>query len=267
MQKQSLDFTQELAFAKEIASDAGHIMLRYFGTNMSIDHKSDGSPITIADRKINGLVIQAVQKRFPDHAVIGEEMSSGVPHPWLTWVCDPIDGTLPYSLGIPINVFALAAVDSSGNPVVAVVYDPYRQRMYWAVKHHGAHVNDQKLRVNATNNLQDGIIGCSGRHSPVLKVADFKAELTLQCNRLLALHSAIYEAMLVASGQFAASVVVGSACYDAACAKLIIEEAGGRVSDVFGQTQRYDCPTSGAIISNGALHDKLVALALQNKAR
>ena len=256
---------EELRFAKDLAIEAGEIMLKFFQIGVASEAKAgeDNTPVTIADKAINSRVIEAIRNRYPDHAVIGEEERYERKGAEYTWVCDPIDGTIPFVMGIPTNVFSLALVNPEGQPMIAVVYDPYMRRLFFALKGGGAFVNDAPIHVNRVSELDKALIGNSGAQSKVLKAADFKAAVIATCYRPLILSCVIYEAMLVATGQLAASVFPGSGCHDAVTAKLIVEEAGGKVTDIFGHEQRYDLPVKGAIVSNGILHDEIVALALK----
>ncbi|HYH75051.1 MAG TPA: inositol monophosphatase [Candidatus Saccharimonadales bacterium] len=248
-------------FARQVALEAGAIMLSHFGTRHS-HTKADGSPVTIADQLINDLVIARVRQQFPTHAILGEERSHAVAGNSHTWVCDPIDGTVPFMLGIPTNIFSLAMVDAQGTPVVAVAYDPYLQRMYWATAGSKAYVNQQSLTVSNTPALRTARVGFSGRSSRVLQAEHFTHSLRQSCNRLVTLQSIVYEAMLVATGAIDAAILMGDGAHDAAAACLIVRAAGGNVTDLYGDDQRYDAPVRGVILSNGgALHTELVTLA------
>src|SRR6185437_220297 len=94
-----------LDFAKSLAQEAGQIMLEYFKPDVQHHLKEDKTIVTIADEKINRLVINKVEKVFPDHSVLGEEASNTKTHEY-AWICDPIDGTNPYSKGIPVSTFS-----------------------------------------------------------------------------------------------------------------------------------------------------------------
>lgn len=251
---------EELNFAKSIAKKAGAMILGDFD-NPSVSLKNDNSLLTTIDTSINGMVISEVAKTFPSHSVIGEEESLFQELSTHTWVCDPIDGTLPYTLGIPTCVFSLSLLNSEGIPIVAVVYDPFEDRLYQATLGGGAFMNETRLGVNHTEKIASALIGNSGRSSPFIKADRFKTHLYQSCYRPIILHSVIYEAMLVASGKIAATIMTGDAPHDAASAKLIVEEAGGRVTDLFDRDQRYDKSIRGAIISNGAIHADVVDLA------
>ena len=253
----------QLEFAKTLADEAGKIMLTHFQVGIANDVKplEGNTPVTVADKAINSMVIAAIIKRYPSHAVLGEEESVQRDNAEYTWVCDPIDGTIPYVMGVPTNVFSIALVDASGLPVVAVVYDPYMKRKYWATKGGGAFMNDIPISVNSISKISDAYIGMSGSRSKIIQPHEFKAALTRLCYRPIILNCAIYEAMLVASGQMAATIFVGSGAHDVASSKLIIEEAGGKVTSVFGEDQRYDRPVNGIISSNRILHDEIADLA------
>lgn len=254
-----------LEFAKRLADEAGEIMLRHFQVGVLSQakaHEGD-TPVTIADREINRLVIEAVQAKYPSHAVIGEEESHVVTGAEFTWVCDPVDGTIPYTMGIPTNVFSLALVNGEGRPVVAVVEDPYMKRRYWAVLGQGAFVNGAPLHVNQIHELKKAYVAGSGIRSEVIRTAALRGATIAQCYRTFTTNCIIYEAMLVASGQIAATIYPGSGAHDVATSALIIEEAGGRVTNLLGEDQRYDKAITGAIISNGAIHEKLLALTRQ----
>ena len=93
-------------FAVRIAKESGKIMKEYFMVGMACKEKEDTSLVTEADLKINSLLIKEVSRLLPSHSVLGEEESNMIKGSEYVWVCDPIDGTIPYSLGLPISVFS-----------------------------------------------------------------------------------------------------------------------------------------------------------------
>lgn len=127
------------------------------------------------------------------------------------------------------------------------------------------------LRIQRVVDLGDSIgksvetVGNSGRSSVVVDAPQFKAYLYARCYRPVILHSFIYEGMLVASGKIAATVLTGSGAHDAASVKLIVEEAGGKVTDLFGEEQRYDEQIKGSIASNGSIHQEIVEMASRHR--
>jgi len=255
----------KLNFAKSLAIEAGLLIRESFIYAGNYSLKFDGSVITPVDIQINRIVVDSVKKNFPGYSVIGEEQSFKSSQNLGTWICDPIDGSLPYLLSIPTCVFSLALLDRKGSPVIVVVYDPFLERMYWAIRGGGAFEDARTLRVNSIAALDKSLIGNSGRFSKVVSGPKFKTHLYTRSYRPIILHSVIYGAMLVASGKIAATVLTGSGMHDAASAKLIVEEAGGKVTDLFGNDQRYDQPLKGAIFSNGLIHKEIVGIARLHK--
>lgn len=247
-----------LETAVELAHEAGAVMLKHFRMGVAADRKPDNSPVTVADEAINQLVIDRIVAQYPEHGVIGEEGSVEKPHAKLNWVCDPIDGTLPYTLGVPTNVFCIALVED-GDPVVSVIYDPYMDRMYTATAGEGAFRNGERISVSETSVLDDAVMNVAGR-SRVGAAAlggPIYADLENLGVRLLDHSSYVYEATLVAAGMFDAAVFTKKTPWDAAAGALLVSEAGGTATDVTGSAQRYDTAVRGLILSNGKVHEEL----------
>ena len=107
---------KERDFAVDLAKQAGAVMRANFSPGMKKEWKEDRSPLTVTDTAINRMVIAAVQKTFPEHSVLGEEESTWKEGDEMVWVCDPVDGTIPFSHGIPLSMFALALVRNGPAP-------------------------------------------------------------------------------------------------------------------------------------------------------
>lgn len=249
---------QYLEFAKTVALEAGETMRKYF-LHAEREWKEDQTPLTIADTTINRMVIERVAEKFPDHSVLGEE-ESAMQGSRYTWVCDPVDGTMPYSHGLAISTFSLALCED-GVPIVGVVYDPFMNRLFWASEGNGAFCNDKKLQVS-NNGLKNALIDLEAIENG--SIIDFKkhpwTELHSRGAKTTHLWSAILPSSLVAAGEYTAVIFGIDSPHDPAAIKIIIEEAGGRVTDLFGNDQRYDRPTKGFIASNGIVHDELVEM-------
>lgn len=250
--------TREADFAKDLAARAGTIMREYFHAGVASRAKGDGSPVTAADEAINALALEAVGRQFPDDGFIGEEGSSPASSSGRVWVCDPIDGTLPFTFGVPTNLFSLALVDD-GVPVLGVLYDPYLDRLYEATRGGGAYANGRAMAVNQTA-LRGACLSLPASQFGLAdNAALFAAGLAIGV-RVLAVGSITYESMLVAAGQLTACVFPAESVWDVAAVKVLVEEAGGRVTDLMGEPQRYDGPVRGALISNGTVHEALAEL-------
>lgn len=254
--------TQYLEFAKQLASEAGDIMRKYFMSD-STQWKRDSTPVTAADTEINSMVISKVTQVYPDHSVLGEEESINLGERF-TWVCDPVDGTMPYAHHLPISVFSIALCDD-GVPIVGVVYDPFMDRMFYATKGGGAFCNDQPIAVSSQG-IDKGVMDIEGMTSiSKARFIEFHGQelhegLINRGAKIVRLWSVVLPTCLIASGQFTAAMFKGDTPHDVAASKVIVEEAGGRVTDLFGNEQRYDQPIKGMIASNGVVHDELVEL-------
>lgn len=248
-----------LKFAKEIAYKAGKIMMKYFKEDNGASYKFDQTIVTKADREINEYLIKRVKEEFPTHSVDGEEEKFGKSNH--IWVCDPVDGTAMYARHIPVAVFSLALV-IDGEPKIGVVYDPFTDSLYSAVKGEGAYKNDEKITVNDIE-LDDkrSVSNFDMWPKSEYNIYDVIKELGKK-TYFVSIGSVIRGCMCVANGDFNLAIFPGTIhknC-DIAAVKVIVEEAGGKVTDLFGNEQRYDEDINGAVISNGKVHEEVIAL-------
>ncbi len=250
-------YEKYLEFAKEIAKEAGKIMLKYFNMDNVADYKQNNTIVTLADTEINHYLIERVKKEFPEHSVDGEEETFGRSN--YVWVCDPIDGTAMYARHIPVAVFSLALV-IEGKPVVGVIYDVFTDTLYTAIKDKGTFKNNKKILVN--QNLLTDIKSVS--HFDIWPNAPYNIHKAIEelgkKTYFVSIGSIIRACACIASGEFTLAIFPGTKhknC-DIAAVKLIVEEAGGKVTDLFGKEQRYDTDINGAIISNGLVHSEVV---------
>ncbi len=252
-------FDKELTFAKQVAYEAGEIMKKYWRTAPDQNAKADATIVTIADEEVNQMVIERVKEAFPDHAIIGEEASHGEVDKH-AWVCDPIDGTQLFISEIPFCVFSLAYV-YDGEPKVGVVYDPFEDRLYYGQIGGGSFVNGKSLRVKTEMKPRE-TMGFDWWPSAKFDTLSVVKKLSRERNAyFISPGSATHTAILVAEGAMVASIFPGTmpGNHDIAAAKVIVEEAGGKVTDMFGRAQRYDQPINGAIVSNGVVHEAIVS--------
>lgn len=249
-------------FGVRIALEAGEIIKKNFSLGMQKQWKSDNSPVTETDKAINSLLIARVRESFQEHNVLAEEESSILEEGnEFVWVCDPVDGIIPFSHGVPICTFSLALV-KKGEPIFAVVFDPFGKRLFVAEKGKGAFLNDKLISVSKNSEFR----GSVGSYEMFEKA---KYNINKLLNHLqqeegvntIKLSSFIYTACLVAAGEFVYAIFPNITAHDAASVKLIVEEAGGKVTDLFGNEQRYDQNIEGLIASNGIFHEKLVELS------
>lgn len=246
-----------LKFAEDIAYKAGKIMLKYFNQDNGASYKGDKTIVTLADKEINSYLIEKVKEKYPTHAIDGEEEQSGQSN--FVWVCDPVDGTAMYARHVPVAVFSLALV-IDGVPNVGVVYDPFTDSLYSAIKGKGAYKNNEKISVNDyTFDDIRAVCHCDMWSKAKYNVCNVFKKLSQKTN-LNDIGSIARASVLVATGDYSLAIFTGTEhknC-DIAAVKVIIEEAGGKVTDLFGNEQRYDRSIEGALISNGKVHNEVV---------
>ena len=252
-----------LDFAKEIAYEAGKIMKKYFVEDNGASYKFDQTIVTKADTEINHLLIEKVKEKYPNHSVDGEEEQFGKSE--YVWVCDPVDGTAMYARHVPVAVFSLALV-VNGVSTVGVVYDVFTDNLYSAIKGMGAYKNNSRITVNNIT-LEDrkSVSNYDMWPESDYNLYDSLKELGKKAY-FVSIGSVIRGCMCVASGDFTAAIFPGTKhknC-DIAAVKVIVEEAGGKVTNLFGEDQRYDSDITGAVVSNSIVHDEIVEVLTKN---
>ena len=248
-----------LEFAIGIARYAGTIMKQYFYEDeKGVEYKSDRTPVTVADVLINEYLIEKVKETYPSFGVDGEEVKYNLGKEYM-WVCDPIDGTSQFTRKVPVSMFSLALV-RDGEVILGVTYDPFLDEMYTAIKGEGAYCNGKKIHVNKKKmgELECSIDYCmwdQAKYDTLEIVKEIRGDV-----KTCQVGSTVHASMLVARGLISAEIFPGvnhGHC-DIAASKLIVEEAGGKVTDFHGKEQRYDQDIDGAILSNGCVHDSLI---------
>ena len=254
------NFQHELAIAKQLAHDAGDIMRKYFNSaaaNPTL--KSDKTFVTKADKEINSHVIAVLQQQTPGYSIWGEEESSIIKGAKYTWVCDPIDGTMPFVKAIPISSFSLALVDENGDSIVGVICDPYQDRLFEAVKGGGAYLNDERISVSEKADFDAAYIDEElwFNHEEGISFDDQKDAFNKAGAKVTTFCSAVMAGTLVARGAYEAMLFGQNKPEDIAALAVIVPEAGGKVTNLFGKSQRYDTDILGAVVSNGKMHDAI----------
>ncbi len=256
-----------LEFAKKLAKEAEEIALKCFSFETENTWKGDGTPLTVADTEINDLVIKRINETYPSHSIYGEEKSDKKKNSKYILVCDPIDGTMAFSVGLPMFVFSIALVDqSNGQPILGLINDPVMKNMYWAYKGSGAYRNDKKITVSKDITFENKYLltGATGKDVGFSSLP-FHKLLNEKKSHVMKFPSFIYGAVQVANGKFLGGALYGKYAHDVAALKIITEEAGGKVTDLNGEERRYDEDGVGCIVSNGVLHGEILACVQAGK--
>lgn len=250
--------------AHDLAKKAGAIMRKNFTSHMKKEWKHDNTPVTETDLAINDLVLKEIKRHYPDHSILSEEGDDFSEKSEYVWICDPVDGTHNFSHGIPTATFALALV-RGGAPILGVIYDPFMDRLFSAEKGQGAFLNDKFIRVSNNPVLKSTLVGMG----KMKKVKNLFPAMEKGYGRGISFITGLsihYMNGLVAAGEFAGCFFGGPSPHDMTAAAVIVTEAGGRVTDLDGNTpERYDRDMEGQLCSNGVLHDELLSLLQASK--
>ena len=253
-----MDQTTYLPFALDLAREAGAVMKQNFMMGMKKEWKSDSTPLTETDTKIHQLVAASIAREYPTHVLFSEEGDEDVKNTnaEYVWVCDPVDGTHNFAHGVPTATFMLSLVHN-GMPIVAVILDPFMDRLFYAEKGKGAFMNDKQIHVSANPTVKNTIIALGKVNKNLLPVYGVLREE--KGVRVMSGLSIGYVGALVAAGEFSACIFSGRDPHDTVAIQLLVEEAGGRATDLYGKTvERYDREVAGQVASNGLVHDELL---------
>jgi histidinol-phosphatase len=253
----SEDLPTLLAFAHQIAWQAGKITLRHFQSDLAVDRKADESPVTVADREAEAYLRAAIAARYPGHAVLGEEEGlsgdSGASH---QWILDPIDGTKTFIRGVPLYGVMVGLV-RDGVPALGVVNMPALGEIVYAARGEGCWLNGRPCRVSTTSPLRESLVTATIAHGYEEYGKDEAFRRILGAAGLFRTWGDCYGHLLVAMGRAEVALDPIMNIWDAAALLPILHEAGGTFTDWRG---RPTIDGGEAISTNGAVLDELLAL-------
>ncbi len=258
------DTTAFREFAVAFARKAGQVMNKYFTIGLKKVYKEDlnQSPVTAADLEINAALIDAVRETFPTHSILAEEESYFTePRGEYLWISDPLDGTRPFAMGIPVSAFSLA-LTKNAVPILGVIFDPFTDRMFVAEKGKGAFLNGAPVRVSDRETLKGSQGDVEFTKKGKYDILDLPKVLLKEAgvSSIAKIPSIVYTSAMVAAGQFDFVVFPMTTAHDIAAVKVIVEEAGGTVTSLMGDEQpyTYDNTIDGALVTNGKIHEELL---------
>lgn len=259
-----------LATAVEIAVRAGDIQVERLGGEVRIEKKGTIDLVTEVDLEVEAMFREVIAERFPTHDVLAEELQQEAPAGAASrycWVFDPIDGTVNYAHRLPIFCASLA-LECDGRPIVGAVYDPTRRELFTAESGGGARLNGTPLKVSQTTHVADALL-CTGFpydvHRTAGEVVGLFRDFVAQARAVRRLGSAALDLCYVAAGRLDGFWEQRLHPWDVAAGSLIVEEAGGRITDLTGQL--FHTRHSDVVASNGRIHDEMVAIIRSFAAR
>lgn len=251
-----MKISKELKAAIEAAKEAGKILNRYFDADFKVERKSDASPVTIADREAEKKIVSVIRKHFPDHNFLCEEFSYKKTDSEFTWIIDPLDGTKNFVRGVPF-FGTIIALEKNGRILAGVINIPLLNMLGYATKGRGASVNGKRAKASKVNDLSASFLSF-GAPKTLYKIGygNQFLELVKKCDSTRGFGSPV-EYLLIAQGSLEIQLDGLVKPWDIAAGKIIIEEAGGRVTDLEGKNTIY---SGNALSTNGKLHDEVLKI-------
>jgi myo-inositol-1(or 4)-monophosphatase len=263
--KQNLTYIPKAA---EIAREAGALLREYYAKGVETEYKGDVDIVTAADRAAEKLIRSRLGEAFPEHGVYGEEGTRERMDGEFRWYVDPLDGTTNFAHGFPQFCVSLGLeqraagmkADEDGTLVAAVIYDPLRDEMFTAERGQGTQLNGKAAKVSRTRELAEALLatGFPSRKRHASPNIHFYQEFTLRSHGVRRAGSAALDLAYVACGRMDAFWEFNLNPWDTAAGILLVEEAGGRVTDFAGR--QFQLKSDEILASNGLIHEELIGL-------
>jgi len=246
----------DLQLALSMADESDILTLRGFRSpSLVVRTKSDRTPVSEVDETVERMIRSHLKRERPDDAIIGEEFGAGDPAD-RRWIVDPIDATKNYIRGIP--VFAtLIALEQRGRLTVGVVSAPALHHRWWAVAGGGAFCNGRQISVSSVDDIAHAQLSYdSAVDYDRVGLTDNFLALARRCGRTRAFGD-FWSHMLVAEGAAEIAIEPEVSFWDMAAIQVIVEEAGGRFTDLTGDPR---ADGGSGLSTNGLLHDEVLAM-------
>jgi myo-inositol-1(or 4)-monophosphatase len=254
--------------AAEIAREAGACLSEFFARGVETEYKGDVDVVTIADRTAERLIRTRLTEAFSDHGIYGEEGTRERLEREFRWYVDPLDGTTNFAHGFPQFCVSMGLEQrpaglqpgEDGTLIAGVIYDPLRNELFTAEKGFGAFVNGTPIRTSRIAELAEALLatGFPSRKRHASPNIHFYQEFTLRSHGMRRAGSAALDLAYVATGRLEGFWEFNLNPWDTAAGILLVEEAGGSVTNFSGGGYRID--SQEILASNGLIHDELLTL-------
>ncbi len=236
-------------------------LLRFFNGAFEISHKEGvNNLVTEADHAAERAIIGVIQAAFPDHFILSEETGEIITSSEYKWIIDPIDGTVNFANGIPICCVSVG-LEKDGQVIMGAVFNPIMHEFYFAEKGKGAFVNDKKISVSKKTKVIESCLVTGFPYTYLdtpngpLQVFEKLIRKGIPVRRL---GSAAIDLCWVAAGKFDGFYEHKLQAWDSAAGFLMVQEAGGKVTDYAGND--YSVYQPHLLATNGHIHDELLAI-------
>ncbi len=241
--------------AARAAREAGRLLLRYFNRmeNIPVEEKQANDFVTEVDRASEKIIIGAIRKAYPDHAILAEESGDHAGNDY-QWIIDPLDGTTNYLHGFPQFSISIA-LQHRGELIAAVVHDPLRDETFTAHKGGGAYLNEHRIRVSKRKDLHGALLGTGIPYRDQRFVDAYFGMMKALIRDAAGVRrpgSAALDFAWLAAGRIDGFWELGLARWDFAAGALLVQEAGGVVSDLAGGGRHFE--TGNVVAGNVKIH-------------
>lgn len=248
------------SFALDIARKSGTLLKEKFHLTHEIHYKGEIDIVTEVDKMSEDLMIEAIRKTFPDHGILSEE-SPEISVPGTTrWIIDPLDGTTNYAHGFPVFCVSIA-LEIDGQITLGVIYDPLRDEMFSAVRGEGALLNGRTLAVSGITDISKSLLATGFpydiRESRENNLNYFN-RMAVNVQAIRRAGAAALDLAYLAAGRFDGFWELKLKPWDTAAGCLMVEEAGGNISDLSGGN--WDITSPNLLASNGLIHQTMKSI-------
>lgn len=250
------------------AMKAGRALVRDFGEveQLQVSRKGPGDFVSVADTKAERIIVRELQKARPDFGFLLEEKGEirGADDT-RRWIVDPLDGTTNFLHGVPHFAVSIA-LEENGQIVAGVIYQPLTDEMFWAERGRGAYLNSQRLRVSGRRDLALSLVATGIPHQGRTGDGFFMGELNAVMPEVAGVRrfgAATLDLAYVAAGRYDAFWESGLSPWDIAAGVILIQEAGGMITEFNG---RADMLRTGQVLaSNGLVHGPMTRLLREGR--
>lgn len=255
-------------FAIKTAKKAGNLAIKAQQKTLTIIEKAKNDLVTNADKACEELIIKEIKKVFPDHAIMGEESSftkkisiKNYSKSEFIWLIDPIDGTTNYAHGLKEYAISIGLFHITGELILGVVYAPALNELFHATKNHGAYLNGKKIHVSKQTKIENSLLATGFPYQNRKMNLPYFSKMLDNCQAIRRLGAASLDLCYVAAGRFDGYWEFNMKPWDIAAGALIVEEAGGTVTDTNGN--QIDLFGKDIFVSNSRIHAGIIKIFKQ----
>ena len=254
--------SDELKVAIEASEEAGKMLLERFSESRDIESKTQFDFVTDADKEAERIILSRIRQNFPQHMILSEESKGENENSDHLWIVDPLDGTTNYTVHNPFFDVSIALARDN-EIIMGVVYAPFTKEMFYAEKGKGTFLNGKRISVSEETEISKSLLVYCHKNTKesierIIKIFSVIKPKVRDFNRMRA---GALELALVAAGKLGAYVTPDGYLWDSAAGSILVQEAGGRVTDFRNNEWKISEKLNIDIVaSNGRLHDQILKI-------